>query len=409
LGRVLGCGCGLAAVESASGLVARSDTLLFDERSSHPLPPFAPVPRHPQNSTLSSVGLADQLIDNCFNRNLQFSKRNLDTARELHSLASKIREPDVATVLSVDELRSAAADARDPKARAHAQFKLGLCYAEGAGVVKSDADAATWFGLSAEAGFAPAQYRYGLCFDTGSGGMPASTAEAVKWYRRAVELVDPRTADALPAYLPDVVRGNISAIVVRSTPSARELSHLNHREAARGDGALSQLTSMIENLSVVSAEIAAARKLTGAARELAPHVPRAPHADAGAARDAANFVYSDFLLSERNRTVSVVVTNAGGAGARESVLCTARGGDALVGKNARSTKVLGAGQSEELVWSLEEWRDDGGRRLFFSDGYRPRSVVIEGDPPRETASVRVEISSLSQGARKFEGTLQILG
>jgi hypothetical protein len=275
--------------------------------------------------------------------------------------------------------------------------------------VKSDVDAATWFGLSAEAGFAPAQYRYGLCFDTGSGGMPASTAEAVKWYRRAVELVDPRTADALPAYLPDVVRGNISAIVVRSTPSARELSHLNHREAARGNDALSQLTSMIENLSVVSAEIAAARKLTGVARELAPHVPRAPHADAGAARDAANFVYSDFLLSERNRTVSVVVTNAGGAGARESVLCTARGGDAL-GKNKRSTKMLGVGQSEKLVWSLEEWRDDsGGRRLFFSDDYRPRSVVVQGVPPRETASVHVEVSSLSQGAQKFEGTLQLLG
>ena len=286
-----------------------------------------------------------------------------------------------------------------------------MCYAEGKGVEKSEAEAAVWFRRSAEANFAPAMYRYGLCFDKGSGGTPASTSKAMDLYRRAILLADPHAADDLPEYDKafDVLRGNISAVVVRSTPSARELSYLNHREAVRTDDALSQLTSMIENLSVVSAEIAAASKLSGVARELAA---RPPHVDTCAAPDAANFVYSNFILSERNRTVSVVVTNAGGARAREAVVCTVRSG-ATNDTKVRSTGMLGVGQSEELVWVIDEWRKDPvsatgpGRRVFIGDNFRPLCIVIEGG--RETASVDVEVSSLSQGSRKFGGTLELLG
>jgi TPR repeat protein len=69
---------------------------------------------------------------------------------------------------------------------ANAQYNLGVMYANGQGVAKDDAQAASWYRKAAEQGSALAQnnlgsmYRYGL-------GVTQNNAEAVKWYRKPAD------------------------------------------------------------------------------------------------------------------------------------------------------------------------------------------------------------------------------
>lgn len=69
----------------------------------------------------------------------------------------------------------------DPRARS----LLGLICAHG----KKDREAALWYHMAAEQGFAPAQYSLGVMYDKGR-GVAQDDAEASRWYRMAAEQGD---------------------------------------------------------------------------------------------------------------------------------------------------------------------------------------------------------------------------
>ena len=65
-----------------------------------------------------------------------------------------------------------------------AQFKLGLCYAKGDGVLQDDQKMAYWWRKAADQGYVKAQVNMALCYANGK-GVPQDDAEAVKWYHKA--------------------------------------------------------------------------------------------------------------------------------------------------------------------------------------------------------------------------------
>ncbi len=67
---------------------------------------------------------------------------------------------------------------------ARVQTLLAYHYVDGAGVVKSDAEAIKWFRKAAEAGHAPAQNSLGFYYQKGL-GLPKNEEEGVRWYRKA--------------------------------------------------------------------------------------------------------------------------------------------------------------------------------------------------------------------------------
>lgn len=69
----------------------------------------------------------------------------------------------------------------------NAQYRLGLAYAEGDGVIEDLHEAAKWFLKAAAQGNAWAQYRLGQCYRQGR-GVIESRDEAVKWFQRAADL-----------------------------------------------------------------------------------------------------------------------------------------------------------------------------------------------------------------------------
>ncbi len=69
---------------------------------------------------------------------------------------------------------------------AWAQFHLGLMYRKGEGVLRSDTDAAHWYGLAAQQHFAEAEQKLGELYSLGL-GVPQSFSLAATWYRRAAE------------------------------------------------------------------------------------------------------------------------------------------------------------------------------------------------------------------------------
>ena len=69
---------------------------------------------------------------------------------------------------------------------ADAQYNLGLCYRNGRGVQKDDADAVKWYRKAAEQGQADAQNNLGVCYQDGT-GVTQSMAEAIQWYTKAAE------------------------------------------------------------------------------------------------------------------------------------------------------------------------------------------------------------------------------
>jgi hypothetical protein len=72
------------------------------------------------------------------------------------------------------------------KGDAAAQFRVGVLYAEGKGVVQNDAEAANWFRRAAEQGNMMAQYNLGASYAEGA-GVTRDDAEAARWFRRAAE------------------------------------------------------------------------------------------------------------------------------------------------------------------------------------------------------------------------------
>jgi TPR repeat protein len=65
-----------------------------------------------------------------------------------------------------------------------AQCNLGVCYANGMGVVKDEAEAVKWYRKAAERNYDHAQLCLGFCYEKGL-GVTKNEAEAVKWYRKA--------------------------------------------------------------------------------------------------------------------------------------------------------------------------------------------------------------------------------
>jgi hypothetical protein len=71
---------------------------------------------------------------------------------------------------------------------AHAQFALGVMYANGEGVEQDYGKAEFWYRKAAEQGFAPAQNNLGLMYDEGSPPqVRPDSSEAEFWYRKAAE------------------------------------------------------------------------------------------------------------------------------------------------------------------------------------------------------------------------------
>jgi TPR repeat protein len=101
---------------------------------------------------------------------------------------SKAQEPTKTAVVD-EKPAEISVDALHLKAEsgdAVAQFKLGVCYADGEGVKKDEAEAVKWYRKAADRGNAEAQSKLGLCYANGQ-GLVKDNAEAVKWYRLAAE------------------------------------------------------------------------------------------------------------------------------------------------------------------------------------------------------------------------------
>ena len=64
-----------------------------------------------------------------------------------------------------------------------------ICYDNGQGVAKDEAEAVKWYRKAAEQNDAEAQYNLGICYANGQ-GVAKDEAEAVKWYRKAAEQND---------------------------------------------------------------------------------------------------------------------------------------------------------------------------------------------------------------------------
>ncbi len=72
---------------------------------------------------------------------------------------------------------------------ADAQTNLGFCYETGAGVDKDEKQAASWYQKAADQGNASAQYNLGWCYANGT-GVDKDDKEAVRWYRKAADQGD---------------------------------------------------------------------------------------------------------------------------------------------------------------------------------------------------------------------------
>jgi TPR repeat protein len=82
--------------------------------------------------------------------------------------------------------KSSEAASPDADTRAREAFMRGADAAAGRGVAKSDAEAAKWYRIAADQGYAPAENNLGFLYAEGR-GVPHDDAEAVKWYRRAAD------------------------------------------------------------------------------------------------------------------------------------------------------------------------------------------------------------------------------
>lgn len=69
---------------------------------------------------------------------------------------------------------------------AHAQYSLGIMYANGQGITKNEAEAVKWYRKAADQGDAHAQHNLGFMYVNGL-GVPKNETEAVKWYHLAAD------------------------------------------------------------------------------------------------------------------------------------------------------------------------------------------------------------------------------
>jgi uncharacterized protein len=86
---------------------------------------------------------------------------------------SLLREKDI------DSLKTKAA-----QGDAESQTELGICYIDGAGVAKDEAEAVKWFRKAADQGHAVAQLQLGSCYVLGE-GVPTNKIEAYAYVNLA--------------------------------------------------------------------------------------------------------------------------------------------------------------------------------------------------------------------------------
>jgi TPR repeat protein len=67
-----------------------------------------------------------------------------------------------------------------------AQSQLGICYMNGHGVAKDDAEGVKWLRMAAEQGNANAEYSLGAAY-FGGRGVPKDFSGALKWWHKAAE------------------------------------------------------------------------------------------------------------------------------------------------------------------------------------------------------------------------------
>ena len=79
---------------------------------------------------------------------------------------------------------------------AHAQFNLGVMYANGEGVPQDDGQAVKWYRLAADQGDAKAQCTLGVMYGTGR-GVPKDYVQAAKWSRLAADQGDAKAQSNL--------------------------------------------------------------------------------------------------------------------------------------------------------------------------------------------------------------------
>ena len=79
---------------------------------------------------------------------------------------------------------------------AEAQNSLGVRYANGQGVPKDEAEAVKWYRLAAEQGYAWAQFSLGFCYQYGK-GVAKDESQAVNWYRKSAEQGNAKAQGAL--------------------------------------------------------------------------------------------------------------------------------------------------------------------------------------------------------------------
>jgi TPR repeat protein len=84
----------------------------------------------------------------------------------------------------------------------HAQYNVGLAYAEGRGVAQDFAKAAEFYAEAAEQGNVNAEYNLGTLYLNGR-GVPKDVAAATKWFQKAAEQGDMNAAHCLADILYD--------------------------------------------------------------------------------------------------------------------------------------------------------------------------------------------------------------
>ena len=109
-------------------------------------------------------------------------RRALEIQNKMDSIKTKNTKSPAASVATFEEFRLKA-----EKNDSEAQYKLGVCYANGQGVAKDMAQAVTWYRKAAEQGFALAQYNLGFCYSHGE-GVGKDQVQAARWYRKAAAL-----------------------------------------------------------------------------------------------------------------------------------------------------------------------------------------------------------------------------
>ena len=92
----------------------------------------------------------------------------------------------------IDETRWLAEQRGD----AEAQYRMGLLYSSGSGVLRDKREAVKWYRMAAQQGHASAQERLGNAYRHGW-GVERNFEEAIKWYRMAAEQGDLEAKRAL--------------------------------------------------------------------------------------------------------------------------------------------------------------------------------------------------------------------